>query len=126
MSNDLQNLLLTLETQVYKPEIRRSAELSSALFAEDFVEFGGNGAIYDKAGIVAALVASPEMGGRPVIEEFAVRELSGEVALATYRLKLLDEAGNVTRQSLRSTIYKLIRGNWQQVFHQVTKVDSIS
>ncbi len=123
MSNDLHNLLLALETKVYTPEVRRSPELCAPLFADDFLEFGSNGKVFDKAGIVEVLVAEKPFSGKFVIEDFVVKSLAPDLALATYRLDMVTPDGDILRQSLRSTIYRLTDGTWQQIFHQGTKME---
>jgi len=120
--NDTTQTLLVLESQVYLSEVRRSPELSAALFEEDFVEFGSNGQIFDRAEIVKVLAEGPPLAGKISLEDFAVKPLAEGLALATYRLEIRDEAGEVTRQSLRSTIYREEDGTWRQVFHQATMI----
>jgi len=116
----ISELLLALERQVYDPAVRRSPELSAPLFAEDFVEFGGNGQVFDKAGIVKVLAEGPPFAGKFVIAGFEVKSLAENVALATYRLEILTAEGMLQRQSLRSTLYRRNEGEWKQVFHQAT------
>jgi len=102
--------------------VRRSRELCEPLFAEDFVEFGSNGVVYDKTSIVEALVTGKPFDGEFVIEEFEAKELADGLAMVTYRLKVVAPDGNLTATSLRSTIYRQADGVWQQIFHQATKL----
>jgi hypothetical protein len=114
--------LLSLERKVCSPEVRRSRELCEPLFAEDFVEFGSIGVVYDKASIIEALVTGKPFDGEFVIEDFEAKELADGLVLVTYRLKAIATGGAVTAISLRSTIYRQSGAIWQQVFHQATKV----
>lgn len=122
LSNDLHSFFLPLESLVYDPEVRRSRELCEPLFAEDFVEFGSNEVVYDKASIVEALVNGKPFDGEFIIEEFETKELAEGIELVTYRLKAVTSKGDIAVSSLRSTIYRRSEGRWQQVFHQVTKI----
>jgi hypothetical protein len=117
---DLHDILLTLERQVYDPAVRHSPAKSGQLFADDFVEFGSNGNVYNKAGILEALEHGRVPAGKLTIAGFEARELGESVALVTYRLEVLTPEGALERLSLRSTIYRRIDGVWKQVFHQAT------
>jgi hypothetical protein len=46
--------------------------------------------------------------------------LAPGVVLATYRLAWSEGGYEAPKQSLRSSIWKLIEGRWQMVFHQGT------
>jgi len=48
-------LIRHLEEELLRPEIRRSADQVSRLLADEFIEFGSSGAIYDKCRIIEAL-----------------------------------------------------------------------
>lgn len=121
-ANALYGLLLSLESSVYDPEVRRSRELSAPLFAEDFVEFGGNGKIYNKASIVEALLVNSKLTGKPELANFEAKQLDDRYTLVTYRLRMLDDEGVVESESLRSTLYRLEGSVWKQLFHQATKL----
>ncbi len=118
----IRDTLLPLEEQVYSPGSRHSAELLDSLFADEFLEFGSSGKVFDKKSVIEALVGETPSPGRFEINDFRVTRLAEGVYLATYRLDRLDEEGALKGRSLRSTIYKLIAGRWQQAFHQGTIV----
>ncbi len=106
-------MLRQLEEELLNPAVRRSPELAGRLLAEDFIEFGGSGVVYDKRRILEAL--RQEASGPPaVISDCAVRRLSADVILATYR------TGRGEASRLRSSVWKLMEGRWQMVFHQGT------
>jgi hypothetical protein len=48
-------LLRGLEEELLKPEVRRSADRLSHLLADEFVEFGSSGRIFDKRQIIESL-----------------------------------------------------------------------
>ncbi|WP_370676935.1 DUF4440 domain-containing protein [Pleomorphomonas sp. PLEO] len=49
----------SLERTLHRPEVRRSPETVGALLADDFIEFGSSGTVYDKASIIEALGSGP-------------------------------------------------------------------
>ncbi len=50
-SEDVQELQ-RLEEELLRPEVRRSPEKMAVLLADDFLEFGRSGRIYDKVNIL--------------------------------------------------------------------------
>ena len=113
-------LLRTLEERLLHPAVRCSADRVAGLLAEDFVEFGSSGRAYDKAQVVAGLAREHRQG--PPVERTAhdlrVRMLAEGVALVTYRaVRRQPDA-----QTLRSSIWTVIDGRWQMLFHQGTPI----
>jgi hypothetical protein len=115
----LTQLLHDLEARLMDPEIRRS-DAASDLIADDFMEFGGNGRIFNKTDALAVMKRhAPRV---LAMEEFTVRELSPTIALATYRVRSQGNAGSPGRVSIRSSIWIQRNGKWQVTFHQATIV----
>lgn len=114
----------SLEQTLHRPEIRRSSDAVRNLLADEFVEFGSSGRVYDKTSIVDALAAesAAEAALVPDVHDFAVRVISSNVVLVTYRSSRRHANGTGSRTTLRSSIWKLIDGRWQMLFHQGTVV----
>src|SRR5262245_471500 len=92
-------LVRHLEEELLKLEIRRSADLVSRLLADEFIEFGSSGAIYDKLRIVEALQQeAPSTRVRMV--GFTTRPLASDIVLATYR----SIAEGTRKSCLRSSV----------------------
>jgi hypothetical protein len=114
-------LLHQLEEELLKPEVRSSPERVGRLLADDFIEFGSSGHAYDKAQIIVALQQeTPDLAVHIVLTDFAARRLAPEVVLVTYRTHRQGRPDAPQRSRLRSSIWKLIDGRWQMVFHQGT------
>ena len=113
-------VLRSLEEQLLMPQVRSSSGEVADLLADDFVEFGRSGRVYDKQQTVAALAG--EAGSlKPVkrtASHFHVNELAAGVALLTYRSTR--RAASHVSHSLRSSIWTWREGRWQMVFHQGT------
>lgn len=115
-------VIRALEEQLLDPNVRAVGETVGRLLDEDFIEFGASGAVYDKASTVEGLRS--EHLGPPVqrsIDDFRVRMLSAEIALATYKGTDRYRDGR-QRQTLRSSIWALSGGRWKMSFHQGTVV----
>ena len=109
--------LRELEECLLLPDVRKSRTLVD-LLADEFVEFGSSGRVYNKADLVSTLQA--ESPSTQTTSDFKVTELSPEVALLTYRIHLHREPPVYT---LRSSLWKLSGGRWRMVFHQATPTE---
>jgi hypothetical protein len=115
------DLLRQLEEQLLRPEVRSSAEQVGRLLADDFIEFGSSGHAYDKQQIIEALrKETPDPTIRLSLTEFVARRLAREVILVTYRTIQRGGPEVPDRSRLRSSIWKMVEGRWQMVFHQGT------
>lgn len=112
-----------LEQKLHRPEVRRSPDAVRALLADDFIEFGSSGRVYNKASIVEALAeeTTAEAVLVPEVHHFAVKFIAPDAIFVTYRSSRRT-SGATRRTTLRSSIWKLINGRWQMLFHQGTVV----
>ncbi|HUW84615.1 MAG TPA: DUF4440 domain-containing protein [Phycisphaerae bacterium] len=116
--SSLEEQLRVLEERLLQPEVRRSAEALGDLLADEFVEFGSSGRVFSKQDAVEGLPHAPTV--RITLSDFKATLLAPGVALATYRAVKHDEPKAEMKHSLRSSIWKLLDGRWQVVFHQGT------
>ncbi len=120
MNKEETEIFHELETRLHRHDVRNSSESVSELLADEFVEFGSSGKIYDKAVTVEGL-KNEQVDEQIVVQDFSARHLVEDVVLVTYRSdKLNTDQGKVS--ALRCSIWKLINGKWQMVFHQGTKI----
>ena len=101
-----------LETHLHRRAVRNSLEEVAELLADDFVEFGSSGRVYDKAQAIAAL--STDEGEAPKVHDFAIKALASAVVLVTYR------SGRGDQFAWRSSIWRRDDGKWRLTFHQAT------
>src|SRR5262245_9638181 len=122
-SNDIADMLCKLELTLLQPSVRASVELVSELIADDFIEFGSSGRVYDKAQIIAAL--GKEQRDGPSVPatayDFEVRVLADGVALVTYRTERRTLDADIS-ESRRSSLWQKRDGRWQLLFHQGTPI----
>ncbi len=114
----LEDHLRQLEERLLQPNVRKSAEEVSELLANEFIEFGSSGQIFDKRHIIASLQMEPTV--RRYLVDFNTSALAPGLVLVTYRAVRQGGTGEPPIYSLRSSIWKLIDGRWQMVFHQGT------
>jgi len=118
VDTDLGTLIRDLEEQLLDPDVRRSRTDLDRLLADDFIEYGASGRVFDKQSIITALRV--ESAPRRSIGDFRLRRLGPDVVLATFRVDVHTEAETGSPSSLRSSIWRRSAGRWQLVFHQGT------
>lgn len=122
MSESVKATLLVLEEELLSFQVRASAARLNELLADDFVEFGSSGLIYDKASIIR------ELGESGFVADFEVGDFrlvmsSEDSAFVTYRCEVRSDNGDLIRKSNRSSLWRLVDDHWQLVFHQGTKTE---
>lgn len=118
----LQQKFLQLEVRLLQPDVRHSASELATLLADEFVEFGSSGRVYDKLSITEAL--SNESAVKISVADFKTVLLASDTVLVTYRAVFVKGEGGQITHSLRSSIWKLKDNTWQMVFHQGTPIQT--
>ena len=114
----LQEVLRALEERLLQADARQSAAELDALLADDFLEFGSSGRIYDKPQVIAAL---PHEAPTTIsLTDFRTRVLTPNVVLVTYQALRSGSTESAAAYSLRSSLWQLMDGRWRIVFHQGT------
>lgn len=113
-----EEILRRLEERLLQPEVRQSAEAVADLLADDFIEFGSSGQVFNKQQVIEGL--QHESPARRALIQFNTTVLAPGVVLATYRAVQYRSPGEPPIYSLRSSLWKLTDDRWQMVFHQGT------
>jgi hypothetical protein len=101
-----------LEIALLTPKVRQFSVQIKKFIADEFIEYGVSGLIYNKNDLLDSL---PEEEPQDYfVENFSVLELSPEVMLATYKVTV------ASKSSLRSSVWQYKGNCWQMVFHQGT------
>jgi hypothetical protein len=113
--------IITLEKQLLDSSVRKSENELNRLLADDFVEFGTSGKIYDKKMIIDRL---PKVETSTIFEAFDFKGVvfSPEVIQLTFKTKTKNADGSINT-SLRCSIWKRKENKWQLLFHQGTRTD---
>jgi hypothetical protein len=107
-----------LEERLLQPDVRSSAAEIAKLLADEFIEFGSSGRVFNKHHVVEAL--RDERSPARTADGLTVRWLTKYVALVAYRTVSRISTTGEQRRTLRSSIWKRIDGRWQMIFHQGT------
>ena len=112
------DLFRDLEERLLRQDIRHSPDEAGALLAADFFEFGRSGVVWNRQQTIEALAQEPLM--ERSMRDFTTRLLSESFVLVTYLSVLRDPVSSKEWHALRSSVWKLIDGRWQIIFHQGT------
>jgi len=110
MDQSIRAELRRLETALATRDPRLADDLA-ALIADDFLEHGASGSVWDAAAARRTVMTEPPTSLD--IEDFTASELAPDVVLVTYR------AGD-HRPANRSSIWVRRDSRWQIRFHQGT------
>lgn len=118
--------LKELEESLWRSEIRFSPEKMASLLADDFMEIGSSGRIYDRQMTLATSATSPakETGSRLPLADFTARELAPSLALVNYT-SIQDNPDGSEKRALRTSIWKKTDSGWELCFHQGTLVPQV-
>lgn len=97
------------------PDVRSDPVRIRDLLHDEFVEFGSTGRVYNKRILLDMLRL--ERPSTVVIRDFAVRQLSPDTALVTYR-----SVGQGGQEARRSSVWIREDGVWRMAFHQGTRI----
>jgi hypothetical protein len=114
--------LIALETELHRIETRRNTRRLDELLHPGFVEFGRSGRRYNRREVLQEFAGGGDM---PPIQArgFELAELGPGVALLTYRSAHVGPAGELFRETLRSSVWVETATGWRMRFHQGTPAD---
>jgi hypothetical protein len=115
---DLSQHLLQLEQRLLSRAVRQAPAELARLLADDFLEFGASGGVWDKSDILEALPKVPFT--QRIVSQFNLKWSSENSALVTYHCHNVAADRPVAADSWRSSLWRLEHGEWRMVFHQGT------
>lgn len=115
--------LKRLEETLLRPEVRRSRVWLDALLADEFLEVGASGRIYDKPALLGMTDRVYE--GQLSLQTFSAVALAPSVALVRYR-SCLRRADGRESHALRCSVWLLTETGWKLVFHQGTPTAAVT
>jgi hypothetical protein len=114
---ELTETIRLLEEKLLEPATRHSTTGLLELLADDFIEFGRLGNVYNKHGVISRI--QKEETARMTLSDFKIVILAADIVLATYRATKTEVDGQQS-YSLRSSIWRKNGDKWQMFFHQGT------
>jgi hypothetical protein len=116
---EMLKLICSLELSLLDSTVRGDKLQLSQLLHHEFTEIGRSGQRYDKAQIIALLLAETE---RCAVwsQDFELSMPAYSVALLTYKSARLDMDNALSLHAHRSSMWQFTEGLWQMRFHQAT------
>jgi hypothetical protein len=118
--NKIIQTIKKFELELLKPEVRKNKKRLGELLDTDFIEFTSIGTIIKKKNVLRNLPKENQIKWK--VFGFKVKNISNDVVLVTYKVEKTDLKSKKIISSLRSSIWKKSRENWQIVFHQGTLI----
>jgi hypothetical protein len=115
----LLNHLYKLEIELHQIEVRKDKIRLNELLHESFVEVGRYGKTVHKSDILANL-SKQTISGTIWSQDYNLEVLSNDLALITYKSAMMDEEGNLSIYTFRSSLWQKVSGSWRIRFHQWT------
>jgi len=119
MEQDIYEKIHELELSLLSPAVRSSSNSLNKLLADDFVEFGSSGLIYNKSDILKRLPATIDRV-EFVMNDFSIKIIEENIVLTTFKIKRTINGEIII--SLRSSLWRRQGDSWQIFFHQGTKI----
>jgi hypothetical protein len=116
---EMLKLICSLEVSLHDSTVRGDKLQLSQLLHHEFTEIGRSGQRYDKAQIMALLLAEID---HPAVwsQDFELSMPAYSVALLTYKSARLDVDNELSLHAHRSSMWQFTEGLWQMRFHQAT------
>ncbi len=121
-AENLSQHLRDLEVTLHQPDVRSDMDRLDELLHDSFTEFGRSGRCYDKADVLNALPLKKSTG-TIWSQDFSMAEVAEGIVLLTYRSAHLNTKGELSRHTLRSSLWQRMERGWQVRFHQGTPTD---
>jgi len=114
----IENKIKNMEKLLLTANVRKSPDILDNIIADDFIEFGSSGRVFNKKITISTL--KDEKIRKLQLSDFNLKELGGDHYLATY--KITEQRLKKKNRSLRSSIWVNTKNGFRLLFHQGTKI----
>lgn len=115
---DVKRELMDLEQSLWRPQTRFDAAYMDSVLAQGFMEFGQSGRVHDRDATISAPAA--EFSARLPLPDFAVRLVTTDAAIVTYRSEV--HYGAKLLRTNRASVWRRGSAGWLLEFHQGTPI----
>lgn len=121
MKKELEKLIERLEIELLQPDVRRFGKRMMELLADDFLEFGMFGKMFNKQEMIKHITGSTsEPNEKYEAMDFEATKIAAKTIRLTYKASIENINTGEKFWTLRCSIWQK-RGNaWQIIFHQGT------
>ena len=114
---EILEILINQEKKLHSYSVRASKGELELLLADEYIEIGASGKIYDKKETITMLMVSKPHEIKA--SDFQLNKLSTEMMQLIYRTEQRDNS-QIIRSAIRSSLWKNYGVNWRLIFHQGT------
>ena len=118
LGREERNTLVALEESLWLAKTRFDPDLMDKTFAENFVEFGRSGRLYERAEMIFERDPNAVIDAVLPLPDYNLELIAPDVALATYTSMVT--YGERAERGRRSSIWVKVEGHWKLRFHQGT------
>ena len=110
-----------LELKLLQTDLTANPALIDDLLSDDFEEISSSGQINSRNDVINWLL-NKDNAIQWALVDFRVKALSEDVVLAIYTMQKRSDSRNISKGSIRTSIWQRQRDHWKMVFHQASKI----
>ena len=110
-----------LELKLLHLDLKTEPELINDLLSHDFEEISQSGKINARRDVVDWLIHK-DIHLQWSLNDFRIRMLADELVMAMYTAQKMNDRNNLSKGSMRTSIWQRQGGTWKMIFHQASKI----
>jgi len=119
--NGIAEQIKQLELKLLHFDLKTEPELINDLLSHDFEEISQSGKINARCDVVDWLIHK-DIHLHWSLNDFRIRMLTDELVMAMYTAQKMNDRNNLSKGSMRTSIWQRQGGAWKMIFHQASKI----
>lgn len=119
--NGIAEQIKQLELKLLHFDLKTEPELINDLLSHDFEEISQSGKINSRRNVVDWLIHK-DIHLQWSLNDFRIRMLTDELVMAMYTAQKMNDRNNLSKGSMRTSIWQRQGGAWKMIFHQASKI----
>ena len=119
--NGIAEQIKQLELKLLHLDLKTEPELINDLLSHDFEEISQSGKINARRDVVDWLIHK-DIHLQWSLNDFRIRMLTDELVMAMYTAQKMNDRNNLSKGSMRTSIWQRQGGAWKMIFHQASKI----
>jgi len=119
--NGIAEQIKQLELKLLHLDLKTEPELINDLLSHDFEEISQSGKINTRRDVVDWLIHK-DIHLQWSLNDFRIRMLADELVMAMYTAQKMNDRNNLSKGSMRTSIWRRQGSAWKMIFHQASKI----
>ncbi len=119
--NGIAEQIKQLELKLLHLDLKTEPELINDLLSHDFEEISQSGKINARRDVVDWLIHK-DIHLQWSLNDFRIRMLADELVMAMYTAQKMNDRNNLSKGSMRTSIWRRQGSAWKMIFHQASKI----